>query len=88
MAPYTSVAVCRSDGCEEYTVNGIKFANCPKDTTRSQDSKSRVYNKLDPDHPKTVLWKVKLGGMLMEQLYGPGHSSMYIIMSARSRKSS
>lgn len=87
MAPYTLVTICRSDGCEEYTVNGIKFANCPRDTTRSQDSKSRVYNKLDPDHPKTVLWKVKLGGMLIEQLYGPGHGSTYR-MSASYGKSS
>jgi hypothetical protein len=77
MAPYTTISVPRSDGCEEYTVNGVKFANCPKDTTRSQDSKSRVYNKLDPDHPKTTIWKTKLGGMLMQQLYGPAQNGMF-----------
>ena len=77
MAPYYPVTVCRSDGCQEYAVNGIKFANCPKDTTRSQDVKSRVYNKLDSDHPKTIVWRIKLGGMMMEQLYGPGQNGMY-----------
>ena len=68
MAPYTILHIVRSDGCQEYTVNGEIFANCPKDTARPQDAKSRVYNKLDPDHPKALRWKAQLGNMLMQQI--------------------
>ena len=76
MAPYTPVTIARSDGCQEYLFNGDRIANRPKETTQV-DAKSRNYKKLDPDHPKTINWKIKLGGMLMEQLYGPGQNGIY-----------
>jgi hypothetical protein len=68
MVLYYPLTVARTDGCQEYTVNGIIFANCPKDVTTGQDAKGRVYNKLDKDSPKHTRWRAMLGNLLMQQI--------------------
>jgi hypothetical protein len=81
MAPYYPVTVCRSDGVQEFWNGSVLTANSPKDTRdtgRKADAKGRVYTKLDADHQKTLQWKRKLGGMLMDHLGGPEHAGMLL----------
>lgn len=70
MAPYIPIVVVRSDGqLSVITKSGAKELNEPTEAQQSDvpDAKGMVdyYKKLDPDEPKAVDWRRKLGGMLM-----------------------
>ncbi|KAI9736386.1 MAG: hypothetical protein M1818_006119 [Claussenomyces sp. TS43310] len=86
MAPYYPISICRSDGVLEYTLNGSKIPNQPKskDLEPAPNSQGQVaaYHRLSQEDIKTVQWRRKLAGMLMELLGGPEHTGTLPILRA------
>jgi hypothetical protein len=64
MAPYIGVTICRSDGVQEYNINGTLVTNGPK-VEAKPDAKGRVYKKLGSDDVKALEWRKKLGAKVM-----------------------
>ncbi|KAF4632327.1 hypothetical protein G7Y89_g5800 [Cudoniella acicularis] len=85
MAPYYPITICRSDGqLAIATKGGLKELNQPTPQQQSdvQDANGNVdcYKRLDPDEPKAVDWRRKLGAMLMHFLGGKEHADRNYIL--------
>ena len=82
MVSYYPVTICRSDGVlETFTKTGLKELNRPTpsqlDDTPDPDGVIDCYKKLENDHPKSLEWRRKLGGMIMHHLGGSAHSGIW-----------
>jgi hypothetical protein len=79
MAPYYPVTICRSDGLESYVEKGKTVANAPTnlDATPDADGKISYYKKMGVDDAKSVMWRRKLGALLMEKIGGDVHKGMF-----------
>lgn len=60
---------------------GVKELNQPTpaqlDDTPDKDGMVDCYKKLDPDEPKAIDWRRKIGGMLMHLLGGKAHAGKF-----------
>jgi len=79
MAPYYPLTIERSDGqLEVITKAGVRELNQPTpaqlNDTPDKDGMVDCYKKLDPDEPKAIDWRRKIGGMLMHLLGGKAHA--------------
>ena len=86
MAPFYPVTICRSDGqLEVITKTGVKDLHRPTaaqlNDTPDADGTIDCYKKLEPDEPKAVDWRRKIGGMLMHYLGGREHAGTKRIAS-------
>jgi len=80
MAEYYPIIICRSDGLLEVTTKqGVREKNQPTakqlDDTPDENGMVDCYKKLDPNEPKAVDWRRKIGGMLMQYLAGKDYLS-------------
>jgi hypothetical protein len=83
MVPYYPVKCHRSDGqLEIITKSGFKELNQPTaaqlDSKPDKDGMVDCYKRLDPNEPKAVDWRRKIGGMLMHLLGGKDHAGTSI----------
>lgn len=79
MAPYYPLTIERSDGqLEVITKMGLVELNQPTatqlDDTPDNEGMVDCYKRLDPDEPKAIDWRRKIGGMLMHLLGGKAHA--------------
>ncbi|CAG8977972.1 hypothetical protein HYALB_00001853 [Hymenoscyphus albidus] len=86
MPLYYPITIVRSDGL--FAVPTRSGTSEPNEPTAAQqddtpDSKGMVdcYKRLDPEEPKAVDWRRKLGGMLMHRLGGKEHLNKSYILA-------
>ncbi|EHL00134.1 hypothetical protein M7I_3896 [Glarea lozoyensis 74030] len=85
MAPYYPITVHRSDGVLSVaTKSGVNEPNEPTAAQQNDtpDSKGNVdcYKRLDPEEPKAIDWRRKLGGMLIHRLGGKEQANKQYIL--------